>query len=154
MPEVNRTDIREDPVTGNVQEVHQVRRTTQTPLGERTETIVTATNWMERRRYALARVAQLVWLVAGIVESLIGIRFVLKLLAANPNAGFAQLIYGLTAPFLWPFVGLTVTPSVGGSVLEFWSLIAIVVYALLAWAIVKIIWVLFYKPPSNTMNVP
>ena len=162
MPEINRTEIHEDPVNGRVNEVRTTTETTEVPpplvvpsaVVEHTETTVTNTDWLARRRYSLMRISQLVWLVAGIIEALIGIRFVLKLMAANPNAGFAQFIYGITAPFLATFVNLTATPSVDGSVLEFWSLIAIVVYALLAWAIVKIIWILFYKPPSNTMNVP
>lgn len=93
----------------------------------------------EARRTALYRVGQLIWLVVGIVEGLIAIRFALRLFGANPNAGFAQLIYGLTAPLVAPFVGLFGTPSFEGSAFEFTSLVAMVVYALLAWVIFKIV---------------
>jgi len=47
-----------------------------------------------------------IYLVFGILEGLLGIRFVLGLLGANPAAGFAQFIYGITDPLIAPFVGL------------------------------------------------
>jgi hypothetical protein len=59
-----------------------------------------------------------IWLVTAIIEVLIGIRVLLKLLAANPEAGFAQFIYGMTDVFLAAFNALLPTPSANGSVLE------------------------------------
>ena len=41
---------------------------------------------------------------------------------------------------------MTATPAAGGMVLEISSLIAMVVYALIAWAIERTIWVIFYRP--------
>jgi hypothetical protein len=41
---------------------------------------------------------------------------------------------------------LTATPAAGGFVLELSTLIALVVYALIGWAIERIIWVIFYRP--------
>lgn len=92
------------------------------------------------------KATQLIWLLFGILEALIALRIVLKLIAANPNSPIAALIYRITDLFLWPFAGLTVTPSFGGMTLELSSFIAMVIYALLAWAIAKIVWVLFYRP--------
>ena len=46
---------------------------------------------------------QLVYLVFGLIEGLIAIRFVLKALGANPTAGFAEFIYGITGPLVAPF---------------------------------------------------
>jgi YGGT family len=97
----------------------------------------------EARRTALYRVRQVIWLVVGIVEGLIAIRFVLRLLGANPDAGFAQLIYGLTAPLVAPFVGLFGTPRFEGSEFEFTSLVAMMLYALLAWAVLKVVLMFF-----------
>jgi YggT family protein len=71
---------------------------------------------------------------------LLGIRFVLELLGANPAAGFAQFIYGITSPFLAPFAGLFGTARSGGSVFDVSILVAILVYALIAWVLVKIVW--------------
>jgi uncharacterized protein YggT (Ycf19 family) len=67
------------------------------------------------------------------------IRFVLKLLAANPDAGFASLIYGLTTPLLAPFTGLLNNPGGGGdSSLEVTTLVAMAVYAMVGWMLVRI----------------
>lgn len=108
---------------------------------------------LAKRRLILGRIIQLVWLMAGALEALIALRFVLKLIAANPNNTFARLVYDLTAVFLWPFFGLTITPSVEGIVLEIHSLIAMVVYALLAWFVVQLIWLIFYRRSARTVTV-
>ena len=99
------------------------------------------------------KATQLVWLFFGILEVLIGLRVFLKLIAANPESPIAQFIYGFTNLFLFPFQGLTVTPSAGGMILEISSLIAMVVYALIAWAIERLIWVIFYRPRGATVGV-
>ncbi len=82
---------------------------------------------------------RLIWLLAIVLEIFIGFRVFLKLIAANPESGFASFVYTITAPFLAPFAGLTTTPSANGSVLEISSLIAMVVYALLFWLAVYVI---------------
>jgi uncharacterized protein YggT (Ycf19 family) len=85
------------------------------------------------------RAAQIVYTIFGIIEVLILIRIILKLLAANPDAGFSSLIYGITGPLVAPFQGVFGAPSGNGSVLEISSILAIVVYALIAWGIARII---------------
>jgi YggT family protein len=88
----------------------------------------------------LATWINVIYLVLGVVEMLLVIRFVLKLLAANPQAGFAQLINGLTAPLVAPFTGLLGNPSSsGGNQFEVTSLVAMAVYALVAWLLTKIV---------------
>jgi len=101
------------------------------------------------RRQTLAKATQIVWLVTSVLEVLIGIRVLLKLLGANPQAGFAQFIYGITAVFLAPFRALFSAPSAAGSVLEISSLVAMLVYALLAWGIIRIMWVSLEEPPER-----
>lgn len=89
------------------------------------------------------RLAQLVYVIAGIVITLIILRVILKALAANAGAGFTSFIYGLTAPLVAPFQGIFATPqSSNGSVFELSSIVAIIVYALVAWAVVRLIEVL------------
>jgi uncharacterized protein YggT (Ycf19 family) len=92
------------------------------------------------------KATQLVWLVFGILEVMILLRIMLKALAANAASPIAKFIYGFTDLFLSPFKGLTGTPATGGMVLEISSLIVVVVYALIAYALAKIIWVIFYRP--------
>ena len=94
------------------------------------------------RREQTIKLQKGIYLLFGILEGLLGIRFVLGLLGANPAAGFAQFIYGITKPFIAPFVGLFGQPRFEGSVFEFNSLVAIVVYALIAWVLVKIVWLM------------
>jgi YGGT family len=99
------------------------------------------------------KATQLVWLLFGILETLIALRIMLKLIAANPNSPIAALIYAFTDLFLFPFAGLTPTPSAGGMVLELSSLFAIVIYALIAWAVERTIWVIFYRPRGPVVEV-
>jgi hypothetical protein len=99
------------------------------------------------------KATELVWLLFGILEVLLGLRFALKLIAANPASPIAALIYGITDLFLFPFFGLTVTPSAAGMVLELSTLFAMLIYALVAWAIERTIWVIFYRPRGPVMEV-
>ena len=105
---------------------------------ERVDTV--ATDPYEGRRATVDRVIQAVYLVFGVLEALLAIRFVLKLLGANEAAGFTSFVYGITAPFLAPFAGIFGTPQADGSVLELHTLVAIVIYALVAWLVAKVVW--------------
>jgi uncharacterized protein YggT (Ycf19 family) len=88
---------------------------------------------------------QLVWLLFGLLEGLLVLRVFLKLIGANAESPFANLVYNVTNLFLMPFAGLTGTPAAGGMVLEISTLIAIVVYALVAWLVERLVWLLFYR---------
>ena len=105
------------------------------------------------RRIFTFKATQLVWLLFGILEALIALRIGLKLIGANPASPIAVFIYGFTSLFLFPFTGLTGTPAAGGMVLEISSMIAMVVYALIAWALERIIWVIFYRPRGPMVGV-
>jgi hypothetical protein len=96
----------------------------------------------EGRRLAAYRITQLVYWIFGLIEGLIAIRFILRAFGANPSAGFAQFIYGITAPLVAPFFGLFSNPSSQGSILELHSIVALIVYALLAWLIGRLVWIL------------
>ena len=100
------------------------------------------------RRFLTFKATQLVGLLFGILEALIALRVGLKLIGANPGSPIAVFIYGFTDLFLFPFRGLMGTPTAGNMVLEISSVIAMVVYALIAWALERIIWVIFYRPLS------
>jgi YggT family protein len=105
------------------------------------------------QRFFTFKATQVVWLLFGILEALIALRIGLKLIGANPASPIAVFIYGVTSPFLFPFAGLVGTPSAGGMVLEVSSVIAMVVYGLIAWALERIIWVIFYRPRGHAVNV-
>lgn len=84
------------------------------------------------------RAAQVIYTIGGIVEALILIRAILELLAANPGAGFTSLIYNITDPLVAPFQGVFPTPQTHGSVLDLAAVLAIIVYALLTWAVARL----------------
>ena len=92
------------------------------------------------------KVTQLIWLFLGILEALIALRIGLKLIGANPGSPIVALIYGFTSLFLFPFEGMIATPSSGSIVLELSSFFAMLIYALIAWAVERTVWLLFYRP--------
>ena len=92
------------------------------------------------------KATQVVWLLLSIFEALLALRFVLKLIGANPASPFAAGLYGFTGLFLAPFTSLIGAPALGGMVLEVSTLIAMLVYGLIAWAVERIIFVIFYRP--------
>jgi len=94
------------------------------------------------RRGTNEKIRQGIYLLFAIITGLIAIRFVLRLFGANPDVPFASFIYGVTSLLVAPFVGLFGTPVFNGSVLEWHSVVAIIVYMLLAWVLVKLTWVL------------
>ncbi len=99
------------------------------------------------RTKPLYRGTQAVWYIFSLIEALLALRFVLKLLGANPAAGFTSFIYGITAPFAAPFLNVFQISRVEGSVLEWTTLLAMAVYWLVAMGIVKLL--VMGKPVST-----
>lgn len=91
------------------------------------------------------RATQLVYLVFGVIDGLLLIRLVLKLLGANPLAGFATFVYNASDFFLVPFKNLLPTIGNEHSMLEMSLVVAILVYALIGWAIGRLVEVIFYR---------
>src|SRR6185436_6140184 len=86
----------------------------------------------------LYRGTQIVWYILGILEALLAFRFVLKLLGANSAAGFTSFIYGVTLPFVGPFLNVFHITKIEGSIFEWTTILAMLVYWLIAWAIIKL----------------
>jgi uncharacterized protein YggT (Ycf19 family) len=105
------------------------------------------------RRRSVAKLVQIVWLLFGIIETLLAIRFVLRLFGANPDAPFASFIYSVSDVFLMPFQGLFATPRSGVSTLDFNAIVGIVVYMLVAYLFAKIVWLLAGETRSATTTV-
>lgn len=84
-------------------------------------------------------VGQIVYLVFGILEAILAIRIILSLLGANRGNAFAQLIYSITYPFVAPFFGLFGYQfQYGVARLEIETLVAMLVYALIGWVIIRL----------------
>ena len=85
------------------------------------------------------RAMEIIYLVFGIIDGLLLIRLFLKLLGANPHAGFASFTYGVTDFVLAPFRGLLPTYVSGQSVFELSLVFAILIYSLIALALVRLV---------------
>jgi hypothetical protein len=86
----------------------------------------------------LYRGTQIVWYVLGLIEVLLVFRFLLKLFGANPDAGFTSFIYGVTYVFAAPFLNVFNRTQVAGSVFEWTSLLAMLVYWVIAVGIIRL----------------
>ena len=82
---------------------------------------------------------RVVWFIVGLINIIIALRFVFLLLGANQGVSFTDFIYSLSAPFVAPFIGIFGQPTYGQSVFEVCSLLAMVIYTLIGWGIVKLI---------------
>lgn len=82
------------------------------------------------------RTYQVLFYILGLIEILLTFRFLLKLIGASTSSGFTRFIYDMSAPFAVPFLGIVRSIASGGSVLEWSTLIAMAVYAVIVWLIV------------------
>lgn len=124
--------------------------TTQQPGYAATEQ-VTRDVAAERRMWSF-QINRVMYTILGILEILLGLRFILKLIAANPDSGFSQFIYGVTGIFTAPFTTLLGTPSTKGFTLELTTLVAMAVYALLFWVLIRVIQIVSDRPSSRTVS--
>jgi len=86
---------------------------------------------VERAR-GLARISQIVDYIFYLIYALLGLRFLLALLAARSSAGFVRFIVAVTDPLYEPFRGIVASPRTdGGHTLMMPLVIAIIVYVLL-----------------------
>jgi hypothetical protein len=96
-------------------------------------------SYTSRSTKPLYRGTQVVWYILGIIEVLLAFRFVLKLLGANPAAGFTNFIYGITYVFASPFLTVFRSSQITtGSTFEWTTILAIFVYWLIALGIINI----------------
>jgi len=111
----------------------------------RTTTTVKKSAWS-------SNAVRIVYYLLGVLEALLGIRLILKLLGANPKSTFVTFIYDVTGIFLAPFEGIFRSAISSGietkSVLEPGTIIAMLIYALIAWGIVKLIQIIKNRKPS------
>lgn len=83
-------------------------------------------------------IAGILYAVSGFIEVIIGLRFILRLLGANPASGFVDWIYSWSTPFVKPFAGIfgqnaTIVHGPGvvtSSIFDWTALIALVIYGL------------------------
>ena len=109
-----------------------------TDRGDRVQRQTVATSGMSTAdgRVVASRV---VWYVAGFIIALLAIRLVLLMLGANRDSGFVDFVYAFTGFFAAPFAGIFPAPTYGQFFFDTASLVGIIVYALIAWGIAKLL---------------
>jgi hypothetical protein len=91
-----------------------------------------------RRANIRARITNITYFVLGVLEVILLLRLLLRLLGANEASDFVMFIYNLSHIFVAPFNGIFNDQALGRSVFELSTLIAMLIYALLAWGIVSL----------------
>lgn len=110
------------------------------------------TDVASERRQGMFQFTGLLLTVLGVLEILLGLRFALRLIAANPDTGFTQFIYGTSALFVGPFRALVENPTAEGMVLEVTTLIAMAVYALLFWIVLRFVPLMVERPSARSVS--
>ena len=122
-----------------------VTRTAETGVDPRGAAVQQETREIRTERSADAKstAQNVVWFILGLIEVLLALRFVLKLLGANSASGFVNLVYAVTNVLTAPFDNIfNVAHSVVGqtrSVFEPSIIVAALVYAAIAYGIVKLL---------------
>lgn len=95
----------------------------------------------------------LVYFVFGVIDILLIFRLILKVMGASAGSTFVNFIYAMTGILVAPFEGIFSRGVNKGlettSILEPSVIIAIIVYALLAWGIVKLVRILSGERQEN-----
>ena len=99
---------------------------------------------------AIFRMYQVIWYILGVIEVVLAFRIILKFLGANSFSGFTSFIYAVSGPFAMPFEGILRTTVSSDVVFEWSTLIAMAVYAIVAYGIVALFQVV---KPTNPQEV-
>lgn len=82
-------------------------------------------------------VRMLVNIVFGIIEFLLAFRFIFKFFAANSGTPFVAWIYRMSASLVGPFAKILPDLKLGGFVVDFATLVALIVYAFIGYLILQ-----------------
>jgi hypothetical protein len=121
------------------EEIREVQETT-TQDGNSVQKTQRVTDTRGDAEHTRTVAERIVWYIAGVLLTFMAFRFILSLLGANRSNAFADFIYSVTYPFVAPFFGLFgYKVEYGVARFEIETLVAMAVYALIAWGIVKLI---------------
>lgn len=118
--------------------VKQTTTVTQDSLGNTTRSTVRTNYNVFSGDFFISKVNQIIFALVTIVNLLVLLRFLFLLFGAN-RTGFVLMLVNLTNFFVAPFQGIFPTPIVEGAYLELASVLAIVVWYILAWILAVII---------------
>lgn len=93
-------------------------------------------------RYAIGKLNDFIQWFVTVLEVLLALRFLFKLIGADPNNLFAGFLYALTTIVLVPFASIVHAPDR----FEWSTLIAMAIYWLLFWAVRRFLSILISSP--------
>ncbi len=130
------------------QEIVEAQETTEVETTYTTE--VEAPHTPRRR---MRRTSKTIRFIFTVIEILLVLRFFLRLVGANPASPFGIFLFGLTDPLVAPFESLLDNPAVGKSVIEFTTLLALVIYPVFGWIVIRSIQLVFYQEQAGQQVV-
>ncbi|HSX09884.1 MAG TPA: hypothetical protein VLF93_07040 [Candidatus Saccharimonadales bacterium] len=92
-----------------------------------------------QQQKAVVRSYNIIWFIVGLIDAVLGFRFVFEILGANPASGFTQLIYGLSYPFAAPFQSIFGVTVIARSFFDWSLLVAIAVYLLIGYGLIQVL---------------
>ncbi len=120
------------------------------PAGNRVENSVQVVeDRNQRRAYMRYWVTAVTYFILSVLEVILALRLIFRLLGANEDNGFITFLYSLSHVFVGPFNGIFNDQALGRSVFEISTVVAMLVYALIAWGIVSLGRLLFAPVPSG-----
>ena len=98
-------------------------------------------------RYAIGKLNDFLQWFMAVLEVTLAIRFLLKLIGADPNNMFAGFCYALTEIILFPFLAIVKDPSLHqNQAFEISTLIGMAIYYLIFWAVRRFLRILISGP--------
>jgi hypothetical protein len=90
--------------------------------------------------YPRSTATAVVYYILSIIEIILAMRLVFRLLGANPGNPFVSFIYGMGSALIAPFAGILPSqPIAAGAALEWSTIIAMLVYAIVAYLVIQLI---------------
>jgi hypothetical protein len=121
----------------------------ETPEAENAETRLEEARTV---KYAIGKLNDFLQWFMAVLEITLAIRFLLKLIGADPNNMFAGFCYALTEIILLPFVQIVKDPSLHtNQYFEISTLIGMGIYYLLFWAVRRFLRILISGPEEPTV---
>jgi YggT family protein len=94
-------------------------------------------------RNLFLRLQNFIGLIFLVVEGIVAVRIIFKATGANPTAGFSSFIYSLSSPFVGPFHPVFTDGKLNGHPFEWGSLLAMAVFAALAFLALRVMRAIF-----------
>ena len=101
------------------------------------------------KKKTIFRFNQIIWFILGLIEVLLGFRVALRALGGDPFVGFTSLIYAITTPLAAPFRGILGISTTGNSAIEWSTIVAAIVYLIVAWGLVYLLELIYPITPND-----